>query len=389
MTGIDILDATNFVRITSGIIDVRANARDRHNRWRRRVPRVDTTRGELLLRADNRILMADMIWYDSEARIVEEGRLMPYGGDVPKFKLGRGYTEEQLELWDRISARAAGRDDTGTFANWTGQAAERNLIGIEAMQNFICLAMMLDRGLTYDGPGIKINALNFGTPSYLKTTSATPWQANPSTADPLAEISSIRVQAEETNGVRFDRLEMSSAAFRVMIACTKYQVQAQATLPPQITNFAAQLNPLDLENMRQIASRVLGLNIVLVNDRYDWQGTNGAVVQSPYLPDRYIMLSNSADDGDRGAWDFGVVVVPETRLLRQFPGSVPGGSAIAGRRGPVSFATLPNPELNPPGLNIWGVDAGFPRKHRVTSCASIDIGPVTPLYSPVDPFATS
>jgi hypothetical protein len=91
------------------------------------------------------------------------------------------------------------------------------------------------------------------------------------------------------------------------------------------------------------------------------------------------LLTSTANDGNSNAYDFANCVVTEG-ALNGFGSSVLGGAIPAGR-GPIGYATLADPNLNPPGIITWAVARGAPRKHMNQASAVLSVGTLTETFS--------
>jgi hypothetical protein len=95
-----------------------------------------------------------------------------------------------------------------------------------------------------------------------------------------------------------------------------------------------------------------------------------------------VLLTSTANDNNGAAYDFVNCIISEGIVSRMVPGAaanVPNG------RGPIGYATPADANLNPPGVVVWGVARGAPRKHMNQASAVLTIGTLTETYDPTLP----
>lgn len=387
MTGTDYLSVTNLTSMIEGINDPRTEGDNVHRRWINRLPAVPARPGEIMVRVKHRVLRADIIADDAKARIQSSVQFQPIGVDIPNIKHGVGLNQATINTLDRLAEGVAGRDEAGQALVDTRTFMEDLVEGVWSAMNEIAVLMMLDRGLTYSNFGIQF-AMNFGAPSELKVNSSPVVEANPTTSDVIDEILGLLSTARVLYGQTYNRMELSTSAFRAITNTTQYQQRVQGMLFLSGLTFAQVISNQDFGTMQQMLSRMLGgIQVVLVDDRKWVQAANGDVAQSTYLPERYVLFTNTADDNRRSTWDWADDIVSETILGRMAQGaSVFGLQGMGRRRGMVGFSSLASHDMNPPGLNMWAVRRGFARKKSVTASASLDLGPITDLYPPIPSF---
>jgi hypothetical protein len=256
------------------------------------------------------------------------------------------------------------------------------LLGVQQRMEALIVAMHID-ALDYDRMGIKITNGTWGMPSDLKVTPATPWTTAGS-ATPVDDLQTVKMIAQVRYGQIFDRVTMSTAAFRLMIATTEFQNKARLTLAPNVSY--TNLSLANLSFQQQIAESVLGMRIELYDARYWTQNGDGTQSSAAFLPINKVVLSNSADDNNAAVMDFANAVTTES-IVGSFND---GNTAMLGgfngpEFGPIAYATKP-PDLNPPQMTMWGVARGFPRKHILQSTAVLTIGTVTDSIPVGPPF---
>lgn len=125
--------------------------------------------------------------------------------------------------------------------------------------------------------------------------------------------------------------------------------------------------------MQTLTQSILGITIEIDDTQYGREANDGTHSFARYLPTNKVVLSNTSNDGNTSSWDFANGVVTESVIGSMGVNGAP--SIFNGPQvGPVAFATLPNPDLNPPNANLWGVARGFPRKHNQAATAILTIG---------------
>jgi hypothetical protein len=206
-------------------------------------------------------------------------------------------------------------------------------------------------------------------PSDFKVTPSVPWTTS-ATATPIADIMDLVSLAANTHGIRFNRVTMSRTAFRHMIATTEFQTLAANMLPAGFTLSAV---PTSADSsFLELANKMLGEGITIEIDDSSALTINdaGTVSAVRYMPEQYVILSNSAFDGDSSVWDFANGVVSESIQSTLLGGASTFGT-IPIQEGPVGYAAPMNIDANPPGIGVWAVQRGFPRKHLETVTARI------------------
>jgi hypothetical protein len=97
------------------------------------------------------------------------------------------------------------------------------------------------------------------------------------------------------------------------------------------------------------------------------------------------VLTDSNNDNRDDVWDFANGIVTES-IVADLVDSAVIGNLGGPQYGPIAYATLANPTLNPPGLTYWGVARGFPRKHLLQSSAVLTVGTYGDLITVGEPF---
>lgn len=325
------------------------------------------TDGEIMASYTGYVQIADLVADDSRALTYSNGKFTFSSDSVPNLKLGVNLTQEQLN--QMMMLQSGVQSDSGIFTNWQNRTIDGLLLGLRQRMEALIIAMQID-GLSYDRLGIKMSNVTWGMPSDLKVTPSTPW-TDPVNATPVSDIELITLVARIRYGQVFNRITMSTQAFRLMVATTEFQNRARVLLAPN-TSFV-NLSLLNLGDMKNLAERVLGnLQIELYDSRYWTQAPDGILTSQPYLPINKVLLSSTADDNDPTTMDFANGIVTES-IVSALGTTSMVGSLGGPQRGPVSYATIP-PDLNPPAITFWGVARGFPRKHKRQATAVLTVG---------------
>jgi hypothetical protein len=349
-----------------------------------RTPMVPALDGEIMGRFIGRGQIADLVADDGVAAVYNLGKFSTYTSEPANIKVGSNLTQAEITEMTRLD----GGEDGGLADELIVRRSDFLLRGVYERIESLLIAMALDT-FTYDRLGFKISGASWGTPSDLKVTTSTAWEANPTTATPIDDIGTLQLIAQTRYGITYNRLTMSTAAFRRMIATTDFQNKAKVFLRSDIGYTNLRLTNLDQQ--RSFAESVLGMAIEFYDARYWSQTPAGVVASSPFWPLNKIMLSSTANDNNPMVQDFANGITTESRVLNIFGGgantpAVGGiiGSLRGARRGPIGYATLES--LNPPNLSMWAVARGWPRKHMLQANAILDVGSITDPISVTEPF---
>ncbi|HEY6021100.1 MAG TPA: major capsid protein [Candidatus Paceibacterota bacterium] len=336
--------------------------------------------GEIMARFIGYIQIADLVADDSRAAVYAAGKFQFETANIPNIKIGANLTQSMIKQLQAIQANSAiSNVQVDAFESAQARLLSNVLLGIRQRKEVLLAAMLMD-GLTYDRLGIKLTSVTWGMPSDLKITPSTPWTTSAS-ATPVDDILNAVLVAKVRYGITYDRITMTTPAFRTMIACTEFQNKAKVL--PLIT-FLGSYTPLPLSNIQQqlaIAQSVIGMNIELYDARYWSSDSRGQYQLYPILDLNAVILSASALDGDRNAADFANGIVTESVVSSWGGDPVGGGPSY----GPIAYATFPE-NLNPPNITFWGVQRGFPRKHLLHYNACLRIGTITDTISTAAPF---
>lgn len=350
----ELLATSRVTRIMEGLRDVRELPQNL--RLINRTPIVNATDGEIVAFWEGNVYPADIIPDDQRARVATVGKFVLETNKIPNIKQGEPITQEMLNLLDRIKAGGAIRDDVGVVNNWLMRAMERRLLAVRQTMELMRVGAFLD-SLVYSRLGVTFTA-TFGKPSALKVTTATPW-ATAASAMPVADIQAHAAVRAETYGKATSRLTMVSATFREMIATTEFREKA-AVYNQLVGITSANFPTADIGTMTAIAGRILGYEIELYDAKYAVQNLDGSTSSfSNYWPVGYVGFSDAALDNDPNVVDFANGVVTES-VVSSITGG-PFGGFGGPAYGPVGYVTPQSPDLNPPGINVWGVARGMPR----------------------------
>jgi hypothetical protein len=345
-----------------------------------RTPSVPALDGEIMARFVGRVLIADLVADDARAVTYSSGKFNFETSAAPNLKLGVNMTQEMLNQIAMLQAAGRSIDDPdGVLSRWEQRTIDSILLGIRQRQEALIVAMWAD-GLSYDRLGIKMTNVTWGMPADLKVTPATPW-TTAATATPVTDIQVLIEVGRVRYGVTFDRVTMSLAAFRAMIATTEFQEKAKLFIPPQVT--FASLPVQNNEAMKNLATNVLGVKEIEIYDSRYWaQAPDGTLSSNRYLPINKVLLSSMSNDNDPMAMDWANGVVTESIVSSILKGKIFGDFG-GPTEGPASYVTG---EHNPPSLTYWGVARGFPRKHLLQSTAVLTVGTLTETISVGEPF---
>ncbi|GEM_PF-2871637 len=340
-------------------------------RYLKRTPIVFAEDDEIMARLTERSIIADVVADDQPAAVRNDHQITLEATKIPNIKSGTNIKQSMLNLVQRIKAEQAMAGDANIFENYLTGRMDKLMINVRMQMNLMCAGMMLD-SYSWSGLGIKSGTVTFGTPSDLKVTPSVGW-ATSATATPVADIMGVKTTAQNKYGVEYNRITMSNADFLLMINTTEFRNAASAM---KLFNFSADQFSTAIANnnaIKMVAESVLGMTIEIDDTQYGREASDSSHSYSRYLPTGKVLLSNTSDDGNSSSFDFANGIVTETVVGSM---SINGAPAIFGgpQTGPVAFATLPNPDLNPPNANLWSVARGFPRKHNQAATAILTVG---------------
>lgn len=330
------------------------------------VPAVD---GEIMARFIGRVMIADLIADDAGAVTYNYQKVQLERTAPPNLKVGQNMTQAMINQLNALTASGGVGSvlENELFAtNMMGIISNLRL-GVRQRMEALIVAMHID-SYSYDRFGIKLSGVGWGMPSDLNVVPAIPW--TDITATPVSDIQTLLLTASVRYGKVYNRLTMSTQAFRYMTNTTEFQTKAKLILLP--TLFGAAINQLDLRTNQKVAETLLGCTIVLYDQRFWSQDEAGNVTSAPYLPINKVILDDTSNDNNGAVQDFANGVVTET-IVNSMMGGGTIGQFTGGSVGPVGYATCPN-NLNPPNITFWGVGRGFPRKYELQANAVFTIG---------------
>lgn len=366
---LQILKVVRINGIMQGLQDVRqlpANLR-----FLSRTPVVPATDQEIMGRYVGRVQIADLIADDAAAATYSSGKLTFETMKIPNLKHGYNLTQEQLnQLLSLQSSNGVVGQDMGLISDWEAKVVDDLLLGIRQRMEALCVAVRLD-GFSYDRLGIKMTGVSWGCPADLKVTPATAW-TDAVNATPINDILAVKLVGSVRYGIEYNRVTLSTAAFRAMIATNEFIAKARQYLAPNVSY--VNISQYSLDAQMKLAEVVLGMTIERYDSRYWQQGSDGTWTSAPFLPVNMLILEDSTNDGSEAAFDFGNAVTTESIVGSLAPTNMVG--AFRGpTRGPISYATAPS-DLNPPNITYWGVARGFPRRKLLQASATLNIGAV-------------
>lgn len=378
-----ILGAGRLTTIIKALQDIRDQPHAL--RLNARIKDVPATDGEVLARYVIRAHIADLIADDQRARTYQAGKFQFSSNVIPNLKVGYNMTQEDLNTLAAIQAAGSIENDPdGVFRNWQMARLDDLRLGVEQRKEHLKVSMVLD-DFNYDQLGIKLTDASWGMPSDLKVTltSGATWD-NPTTATPVTDVLTLKRVGEVRYGEKWDRITLSTAAFIYVLATTEFQNRSKFYLPAGLA--AAALPFQDTATMKTIAMNVWNVKEVeLYDDRYWTYGTDGQPTSAPFWPITAVGLSSTADDNNPMVMDFGNCPVTEAQVSAMLPTNVIGNFG-AQTRGPIAYATPTSPDLNPPGINLWAVARGWPRKKRLQATAVLNVGSFSDPIAVTEPF---
>lgn len=332
-----------------------------------RTPMVEAEDGEIMARFTGNVLAADIIGDGQKAVVRSTGKFTLETLKIPNFKHGEAFDQEKLNLLNRIASGIASGRDLGLFNDWKMRSIDGLLLGVRQRIEAVLVACAID-AYTYDRLGIKITGATWGMPSDLKVTVSPLW-TSAATAKPIDNILALVALANEKYGETYNRVTMTSADFRLLIATTEFA--SKSALYSQMTFPAATFPSNDIGSMKSLAERQLGMTIELYDTKYWEEAEDGSLASSNYLPLGKVVLSDSGDDNTGNSIDFANGVVTES-IVSSLSDGGPGmiGSFAGPESGPVAYTTA---EHNPPSLTNWGVARGWARKKRLSSTAVLTV----------------
>lgn len=333
----------------------------------KRVPVVDATDQEIMARIKGYVIAADLIADDARAVVRSAPPVRLTQSKLPNLKLGRHMSQEMLSLLDRLEQGGGLPGDLRTIRSYIANTFMRIREGVYARMESLVVAMLTD-ALTYSRLDIQLSGVTWGMPSDLKVTTGTSW-ATAGSATPIADMAAIITLGREKYGVTYDRVTMSTTTFGQMVATTEFQAKSAGywrfTFPA--SGFPS---PNDRKTLAMIAGGILGdVTVELYDAQMALEANDGTISYVRYLPVDNVLFTSSALDNS-GVMDFANATVIESIVADAVSGVVGGFNGPT--RGPVGYTSA---DHNPPTLTLWGVARGFPRKHRESASAVLDVIP--------------
>jgi hypothetical protein len=369
------LDSARINRVVRTLADELEAAGLRNLVALQRTAVVNADDDEIVGKFRGNFVAADVIADDQEAVVYDTvGRFEFVSTNIPNIKMGSRISQKMIDRLARLRRNLAGANDVAFFTDWENTIAESLIVGVRQRINALICAMWLDSG-NYNKYGIILQGVSWGTPAALKTTLAGTdrWStdvgvtANVSATNPITNLQIVLNEtAPDTYGEIYNRITMSSKAFRFLTSTTEFQNRIAGEL--RYSFGAGQLNLRDAGAMRQLAANILGVEIEIYDGIFYEAGNAGKRVQQRYIPENMVLFSNTNDDNDSSAMDFANGVVTESVVSDLIGNGGIGGEAF----GPVAYYTG-NGDLNPPDIRAWAVARGFPRKHRETCIATMQV----------------
>ncbi|MCG9895423.1 MAG: major capsid protein [Fimbriimonadaceae bacterium] len=348
-----ILAQTRVQRIVQDVLDVQLLPSNTY--WLGKIPVVSADEGEILARYEGRISIADIIADDASA-IVKAGTPVTLEiSEVPNLKHGRRMGQEALNRLRRLATGTGTAADDRAIQERLAQDLSELITGVRLRMESIFWMMATDR-MSYDGLGIKLDG-SFGMPADLKVTPLVQW-STPATATPIDDTYTLVNLGSQKYGVNYDRITLSTAALRAIIATQQYQDQVKTLRAIPVGAPLPAAGNMALH--RQMLGDLLGLRVETFDGGYQTEGPGGSIGTARFCAQGDVVLSSTTADGSRAAWDFANGIVTES-VVGQISGNAYGGFASEAR-GPVGYVTG-TPDLNPPTITTWAVARGFARRH--------------------------
>jgi hypothetical protein len=357
----ELLSVSNLAAIAPAIEDIRTIP----NQFvgLSRLPFVSAEDAEIIARVSGRETAGDFLPDGGVPLVKTAAPITLEQTAIGNFKRAVNVNATQLGLLARIVNGGGIASDITSFGGYLGDLVRRNRLGMMQRAEQVAYGMFLDAySYSFDG---QIVSLSWNKPSDLKVTPGTLWTNV--LATPIATIHTLVALAADKYGVQYDRLEIGSADFLLMVATTEFQNQAKAIaglnyLPPAANT----------RTNRELAATVLGVNEVVINDRsIDVESLAGVVSSTRVLPTGKVLLSRTSDDNNSMTWDFANGTVLESIVASAVganSGVIGDGGGI--RRGPFAFASAPATLTS---LTITDVMRGLPRCKNTAATAVLTV----------------
>jgi hypothetical protein len=362
---IELLNAENVTQVVDAVQDIRTTSEEL--RYLSRLPMTPAEDTEIIAKYTGRIVISDLVADDQAAVVRAANPVTLQATEIPNIKHGRLIGQRGLNALGRLERYYSDRD-MNVFADYVNEQIDEVVRGVFLRMEVLVAAMLTD-SLTYDRLGIKISGMTWGMPSDLKVTASNLW-TDATNATPIADIQNILRVAREKYGIVFNRLSMSTTAFNNMISTAEFRNKAQ--IYSQITLAANNFPTTDVGLMNFVFGVIFPGVILEIDDRQVWtESSAGAQSSANILPTTKVLFTGTQYDNNKRVMDWANGVVTETKPYTV--GTMFGGFT-GEREGPVGYTTSADPQGNPPGIVIWGVDRGFPRKHNEAASAVLTVG---------------
>lgn len=371
------LDSARINRIVRTLADELEAVGMRNLIGLQRTPIVNADDNEIVGKFKGQFVAADVISDDQEAAVYDTvGQFEFVATEIPNIKMGSRVSQHMINRLARLRQNISGGNDVRFFTDWENTLAESLVTGVRQRMNALIMAMWMDAS-SYDRYGIKLTNASWGTPAALKVNASQAWSVtNKANADAVGDFLTLATQtAPDTFGEEYNRVTMSSQAFRYLITTPKFQqylagLAGMEFKTPGImatggTSSTSGIQPVpDFAMQRQAFANMIGMELELYDGHFYERSNNGKRTSVRYLPFNKIIFSNTQDDNDSTAMDFANGIVTESIVSPLIGHGGIGGESF----GPIAYFTG-NENLNPPDIVAWGVARGFPRKHRETATA--------------------
>lgn len=333
-------------------------------RFVNRIPSVPAMDEEILGRYSGRVLAADIIADDQVAVVRAPQPLRLTQTKIPNLKHGEKLTQKWLDTLNRIESNLATARDKSVFDNYIANSLMNLKNGVFHRMEVLLVAMCLD-AFSYNRMGIIIDSLGWGMPADLKVTISVAW-SDTANATPIADIHAVQRVGREKYGIELNRISLSTTDFDEMTATTEFR--NKSALYSQFVLPSAGTFPVADTRMMTGLLEVMTNSVVEIYDNQTWtEDVYGVQTAARYLPVGKILLTAQEGDNNRSFWDWANGDVTEALVAAMFGGGVM--AMESGSEGPLSYMTVGDVNLNPPGPILWGAGRGFPRKHKEAASA--------------------
>jgi hypothetical protein len=315
---------------------------------------------EILARFTGNIIAADVIADDQEAVVQDSGKVELSTTAIPNIKLGQRVGQAKINMIRRLERVGGLPGEAEQLLGWEQRFGMQLVTGVRQRLNALACAMMLDSA-SYNRMGIVLTNATWGMPANLKVTPSTPWSTAAS-AVPIDDIFAMDQVGTDSYGITYDKLTMSSQAFRYMVATTQFANTAAIPLRAGYLTAATSFPTKDLRTMMNVAGQILNKTVVIDDATYGERSNAGSLTRRRYLPPNQVLLSRTQDERDDGVMDMANGITTESVVGDVSSGLIGENPfTAAGEYGPTAYFTR-RPDLNPPDTVAWAVARAFPRK---------------------------